>query len=118
MSISLNTSVISGATDAAQLAMQWFALLTAGPATLSRSLMPGRRDGRSCSALAGVIALAQENGMSLLVVVPDDDWLPEISNAIELDLRPLCLVLPEAGFAAAVTLRATFSVEKPFVQGG
>ncbi len=50
--------------------------------------------------------------MSLLVVVPDDDWLPEISNAIELDLRPLCLVLPEAGFAAAVTLRATFSLLK------
>lgn len=112
MPVSLNTSVISGATGAAQLAKQWFALLAAGNASSSRSAMPGLGDARSCAALAGVIALAQENRMSLLVVVPDDDWLPEISNAIELDLRPLCLVLPEAGFAAAVTLRATLSLLK------
>lgn len=64
------------------------------------------------AALAEFAAQCVASGQTALLVVPDDEWLPEISNALDLDLRPLCLVLPEADFAAAIALRATLSLLK------
>jgi hypothetical protein len=62
------------------------------------------------AALADFVAASILSGETLLLVVPDDEWLPDLSNALDLDLRPFCLVLPEADFAAAVTLRATLAL--------
>ena len=63
-------------------------------------------------ALAELVAaslLAQE---TVLIVVPDDELLPSLSNALDLALRPLCLVLPRPGFASHIALRATLSLLK------
>jgi hypothetical protein len=48
----------------------------------------------------------------LLLLVADDQLLPELSNALDLAIRPLCLVLPEADFTARITLRASLSLLK------
>ncbi|MDP2808900.1 MAG: J domain-containing protein [Rhodocyclaceae bacterium] len=48
---------------------------------------------------------------TLLLIAPDE-LLPDISNALDLDLRPLCLVLPEAGYVRRIVLRATLSLLK------
>lgn len=63
-------------------------------------------------ALAEFIRLSLEANEQLLLVLPDDAWLPELSNAIDLELRPYCLVLPEAEFAVGITLRATLALLK------
>lgn len=63
-------------------------------------------------ALAEFIATCLLHRETALLVVPDDEWLPDISNALDIELRPYCLVLPEADFAAATTLRATLSLLK------
>ena len=48
----------------------------------------------------------------LLLLVADDQLLPELSNALDLAIRPLCLVLPDADFTARITLRASLSLLK------
>lgn len=63
-------------------------------------------------ALAAFAALALAEGRSVLILVPDNQELPEISNALDLAIRPLCLVLPAADFAARIALRATLSLMK------
>ncbi|MBI4987114.1 MAG: J domain-containing protein [Rhodocyclales bacterium] len=63
-------------------------------------------------ALAALAAEALARDRSLMIVVPDDESLPDISNAIDLGLRPLCLVLPAADYAIRITLRATLSLLK------
>ncbi len=63
-------------------------------------------------ALAALAAEALARGRSLLIVVPDDEPLPDISNALDLGLRPLCLVLPAADYAVRIALRATLSLLK------
>ncbi len=62
------------------------------------------------ASLAEFVRATLVAGQTLLVVVPDDEYLPELSNALDLALRPLCLVLPGPGFAAEITLRATLSL--------
>jgi hypothetical protein len=47
-----------------------------------------------------------------LLVCPDDAALPDLSNALDLNLRPLCLVLPAAPHVSAIALRATLSLLK------
>lgn len=64
------------------------------------------------AGLACVIAEALAHDRTLLVVTPDDAPLADIANAIDLDLRPLCLVLPAAEFALRIALRATLSLLK------
>lgn len=64
------------------------------------------------SAISAFVTIALAKGRSLLVLVPDDDPLPELSNALDLAIRPLCLVLPAADFAARIALRATLSLLK------
>ena len=49
---------------------------------------------------------------TLLVLVPDDEFLPAFSSALDISLRPLCLVLPSADFAARIAMRATLSLMK------
>ncbi len=63
-------------------------------------------------ALAALAAEALARGQRLLIVVPDDEALPDISNALDLGLRPLCLVLPGADYATRIALRATLSLLK------
>lgn len=76
-----------------------------GPAELA--LPPRWVD--AAAALAGLV-LAE--GKQIQIVVPDDETLPELSNALDIDLRPLCLVLPEADFATRIALRATLTLLK------
>lgn len=62
--------------------------------------------------LAALATIVLNAGKTLLVLVPDDEQLPALSNALDLALRPLCLVLPSADFAARIALRATLSLLK------
>jgi hypothetical protein len=62
--------------------------------------------------LAALCAEALMQGRTLLILVADDQLLPELSNSLDLSLRPLCLVLPAADFAARITMRATLSLLK------
>ncbi|MCF8174104.1 MAG: hypothetical protein K9K30_02585 [Burkholderiaceae bacterium] len=64
------------------------------------------------ATLAAFVGIALAAGRSVLILVPDDDPLPELSNALDLSIRPLCLVLPAADFAAQIALRATLSLLK------
>ena len=68
--------------------------------------------GALTDALAVLVGRLQHDGEQVLVVVPDDTLLPECSAALDLGLRPLCLVLPAAEFAARIALRATLSLLK------
>ncbi len=98
----------------AELAAHWRARLMpsdSGPADTAHSAPLPHDDAElAIAALAEFATHSIEAGETALLVVPDDEWLPEISNALDLDLRPFCLVLPEADFAAAITLRATLSL--------
>lgn len=67
---------------------------------------------RPLAVLAAFAAIALAEGRTLVILAPDDQQLPEISNALDLAIRPLCLVLPAADFAARIALRATLSLMK------
>ncbi len=62
------------------------------------------------AGLAFVIAEALVRDRTLLVITADDAPLAELAQAIDLDLRPLCLVLPAADYAFRIALRATLSL--------
>lgn len=62
--------------------------------------------------LAAFCEQALVTGKSLLLLVDNDQLLPELSNALDLSARPLCLILPEADFTARITLRASLSLLK------
>ena len=62
--------------------------------------------------LAALVTLVVGSGQTMLILVPDEEPLPELSTALDLTLRPLCLVLPAAEFAARIALRATLSLLK------
>jgi len=64
------------------------------------------------AALAELVAAGLKARQTVLIVVPDDELLPSLSNALDLELRPLCLVLPQPGFASRIALRATLSLLK------
>lgn len=64
------------------------------------------------AALAALAAEALARDRTLWIVTADDSLLPDISNALDLRLRPLCLVLPGAEYASTITLRATLSLLK------
>ncbi|MCX7168924.1 MAG: hypothetical protein NTY41_01185, partial [Proteobacteria bacterium] len=77
-----------------------------------RVLLPQADAELAIAALAEFVAATLAAEQTLLIVLPDDEWLPEISNALDLSLRPLCLVLPGPGFAAEIALRATLALLK------
>lgn len=68
--------------------------------------------------LAEFVSAAIAAGQTLLVTVPDDELLPSLCNALDLALRPLCLVLPQPDFAAPIALRATLSLLKSRIMRG
>jgi hypothetical protein len=63
-------------------------------------------------ALAALAAEALARDRTLWIITADDALLPDISNALDLSLRPLCLVLPGADYAGRIALRATLSLLK------
>lgn len=96
--------------DPAVVAAAWFAHF----ATASLAAMPHEETvpQRPLAVLAAFAAIALAEGRTLVILSPDDQQLPEISNALDLAIRPLCLVLPAADFAARIALRATLSLMK------
>lgn len=63
-------------------------------------------------ALAALAAEALARHHTLWIVTADDSWLPDLSNALDMHLRPLCLVLPGAEYAGRIALRATLALLK------
>lgn len=98
--------------DAQAIAAAWRTKLAQAATAPLSVLMPQGDAGRTIGALAEFVAVTIQAGQTLWLVVSDDEWLPELSNALDLALRPLCLVLPSPGFAAGITLRATLSLLK------
>lgn len=98
------------AVDPARLAAAWFAQLTES----SKVAMPREEPlpAHPVAVLAAFASIALAEGRTLVILVPDDEPLPELSNALDLAIRPLCLVLPGADFAARIALRATLSLMK------
>ena len=95
--------------DGASLAQAWLARLSAtGPGV--RMLQRGGPG--TIAALGALAAEALANERSLLLVTADDRLLSDISNAIDINLRPLCLVLPAADHVRPIALRATLSLLK------
>lgn len=90
--------------------IEWLAHFTARPPTprLRRERLSRADD--LAPALAQLAAEALARDKRLRIVTADDGPLPEISNALDIVLRPLCLVLPSQALAARITLRATLSL--------
>ncbi len=104
-----NRRMMNDGLDAALAAQSWLARLDAPAAPpLCQVELPTL----SAPALAALAAEALARRRSLMIVVPDDETLPDISNALDLGLRPLCLVLPAADYAVRIALRATLSLLK------
>ncbi|HUY04815.1 MAG TPA: hypothetical protein VMV33_16170 [Rhodocyclaceae bacterium] len=96
--------------DAQAIAAGWHARLAQAAAGVPADLPVPDSAAVLVEALVQFAAAAILAGQTLLVVVPDDELLPPLSNALDLALRPLCLVLPQPGFAARIALRATLSL--------
>lgn len=105
------------APDIATTLQTWLDRLGAGPSAVppgpTFALAPVPTDlPAALAALAALAAEALARQRSLRIVTADDSLLPELSNALDLRLRPLCLVLPGAAYAGRVALRATLSLLK------
>ena len=96
--------------DGASAAQSWLARLLAADGAQFETLPDGGP--ATIAALAALAAEALARERSLLLVCPDDAGLADLSNALDLNLRPLCLVLPAARHVSAITLRATLSLLK------
>jgi primosomal protein N' len=107
---SLSPAAANPAIDPAIVAAAWFAHF----AVASLAAMPREEalPAEPLAVLAAFAAIALAEGRTLVILAPDDQQLPEISNALDLSIRPLCLVLPGADFAARIALRATLSLMK------
>ena len=106
----LSSPAANTAIDPAAIAAAWFAHF----AVASLAAMPREEalPANPLAVLAAFAAIALAEGRTLVILAPDDQQLPEISNALDLAIRPLCLVLPAADFAARIALRATLSLMK------
>ncbi len=93
------------AADPARDAEIWFAQV-AGPES---PIMPFEAElpVQPMASLAAFIAKVMAEERELLLLVPGDDVLPELSAALDLAIRPLCLILPQAEFATGIAMRAT-----------
>lgn len=84
--------------------------------TLLESTAPGGPPGAldlpdaPVSDFAALALHAVLAGKRLKLVLPDDEWLGPLSQALDLAIRPLCLLLPDADFAAGIAARATLSL--------
>lgn len=94
--------------DPARTAAGWYDRV----AGARRATMPGEADppAQPMASLAAFVELALADARELLILVSGDDILPELSNALDMSIRPLCLVLPEADFARGVAMRATLTL--------
>lgn len=101
---------MNGTEDGASAMQAWLARLLAPDGALLETLPAGGAD--TIPALAALAAEALARQRSLLVVSAGDADLADISGALDLNLRPLCLVLPAAQHASAIALRATLSLLK------
>ncbi len=106
----LSSPCTKPAFDPAVVAASWFAHLAAS--TLATAPREVSIPERPLAVLAAFAAIALAEGRTLVILAADDQHLPEISNALDLAIRPLCLVLPAADFAARIALRATLSLMK------
>ncbi len=104
--------MMNDTTQATAAVLGWLAALESrgAPSPLLHATLP--EAALLAPALAALAAEALARDRSLLVVTPNDELLPEISNALDLGLRPLCLVLPGADYASRIALRATISLLK------
>lgn len=98
--------------DAKAVAAAWRSRLTQTAFAARNGERVPKGEPELVQALAEFVAATVIAGQTLLVVLPDDELLPQLSNALDLALRPLCLVLPQPGFAARIALRATLSLLK------
>lgn len=96
--------------DSASVAQAWLARLLAADGAQIEALPECGL--LAVPALAALAAEALARQRSLLLVTNDDTRLADISNALDLNLRPLCLVLPAASHVSAIALRATLSLLK------
>ncbi|MRR51089.1 MAG: J domain-containing protein [Rhodocyclaceae bacterium] len=87
-------------------AQEWFAALEQAPLNGARDEAPEN----PVAALAALVVRSLRADKRLLIVLPDDEWLPALSQQLDLAARPLCLLLPGADFAAGITVRATLSL--------
>jgi hypothetical protein len=105
----LQSPVMNGTEDKAAYAQAWLARLLAPAGSVVPALpLPDP----AAPALAALAAEALARQRTLLLVTGGDESLPDISNALDLELRPLCLVLPAAAYASRIALRATLSLLK------
>ena len=93
----------------AETAGRWQARLK-GPTAQAVDTLPAGHDAGAALALLVAAALAEQHG--ILVVTADDAGLPPIANALDIAVRPLCLVLPAAGQIMPIALRASLSLLK------
>ena len=101
------------APDIATTLESWLRLYGAVlPASTFREISPPADPSVTVPALAALAAEALARNRTLRIVTADDAWLPDLSNALDLRLRPLCLVQPGAEYAGRITLRATLSLLK------
>jgi hypothetical protein len=109
---------MDSAPDIATTTEAWLQHFGAGPLRASGTHTPYIEIGAPANpsvlvpALAALAAEALAHDRVLRIVTADDSLLPDISNALDLRLRPLCLVLPGADYAGRIALRATLSLLK------
>lgn len=107
---------MESAPEIAALVHDWLARYRAArpPQTPAVPYAASRPDDPSAlvPALAALAAEALAHDRTLWIVSADDVLLPDISNALDLCLRPLCLVLPDADYAGNIALRATLALLK------
>lgn len=104
---------MDSAPDIAATLHDWLAHFCAvPPAPTFREAAPPSDPAAMVAALAALAAEALARDRTLWIVTADDNLLPDISNALDLRLRPLCLVLPAAAHASRIALRATLSLLK------
>lgn len=114
MSPFLPASEEAGPDPAHAQARSWLQRLSARPA----GAMPLETDAPADPVpfFAAFCAEALAAGKNLLLLVADDQLLPDLSNALDLAIRPLCLILPDTDFTARITLRASLSLLRSRLQ--
>jgi hypothetical protein len=104
----LQSTIMNETEDGASAAQAWLARLNASAGAEVEALPLSAPV--AAAALATLAAEALAGDRSLLLVTADDEPLANISNALDLNLRPLCLVLPAAEHSCRIALRATLAL--------
>lgn len=102
----LESPLMNESEDGAAAAQVWLAHLLRSDGTVATEA----GSPVTTSALAALAVESMARGRTALLLTADDQPLPDISNALDLDLRPLCLVLPAANHVCRIAMRATLSL--------